>query len=329
MTISSTHTWQQQLNTAFKTIPSLCEYLHLNPDKIASAAAQQDFTLRVPQSFAACMQKNNPNDPLLKQVLPNAAELIEQVGFSADPVGDLAATKDFGVIHKYHGRVLLITTGACAIHCRYCFRRNFPYSEIQLNPSKQQQAIEYIQQHTEISEVILSGGDPLLLSDDKLAQLLSQLENISHIKRIRLHSRLPVVLPARITATLLSRFQYSSKQIIIVIHCNHSQELSMEVVQTCQKIKQHDITLLNQTVLLQGINDDAKQLCQLSEQLFAANVLPYYLHILDKAQGTAHFSVSETIASQLFQQMQANLPGYLVPKLVQEQTGANSKTLIF
>ncbi len=321
--------WQQQLSSAFKNTADLCEYLHLDAKTIASHAAHHDFPIRVPRSFADCIQKGNPNDPLLKQVLPVQNELINYQGFNLDPVGDLAATTEAGVIHKYYDRVLLITTGACAIHCRYCFRRNFPYSDLQLSGQKRQQAIAYIQQHPEINEVILSGGDPLSISDTKLEELIHQLETIPHLKRIRIHTRLPIVLPARITPKLLTFLKTCQKQIIMVVHCNHTQELSLEVRAACKNIREHGITLLNQTVLLKGVNNNATQLCELSEQLFATGILPYYLHLLDKAKGTGHFEVDKVQAIDLFQQMQRQLSGYLVPKLVQEQAGEASKTLIF
>ncbi|MGZ8152733.1 MAG: EF-P beta-lysylation protein EpmB [Methylovulum sp.] len=322
--------WQQQLAEAFNNIDDLCHYLRLSIDDLpASVAAAKDFALRVPRSFAADMEKGNPHDPLLRQVLPVKDELVIYPGFSNDPVGDLPAATETGVLHKYHGRALFINTGSCAINCRYCFRRNFPYSDLQLSKQKESAAIEYLQANPDITEVILSGGDPLVLNDARLAQLIDQLNGISHLKRIRIHSRLPVVLPARITDQLLKTLTESPKQIIVVIHCNHANELNERVIAACNTMKKNGVTLFNQSVLLKGVNDRADLLRELSEQLFASGIIPYYLHLLDKANGTGHFEVSETDALKLIEQVQATLPGYLVPKLVKEQAGAASKQYIW
>ena len=324
-----TKNWQQQLAEAFNNIEDLCRYLHLSPDDLPiSAVAAENFPLRVPLSFAACMEKGNPHDPLLHQVLPVKEELLAYPGYSNDPVGDLAAATQTGILHKYHGRVLLINTGSCAINCRYCFRRNFPYADLQLSKQKEDAVIQSIQDDTTISEVILSGGDPLLLSDSRLTRLIRQLDNIKHLQRIRIHSRLPIVLPARITDEFINSLKLSPKQIIIIVHCNHANELNERVIAACNLLKKNDITLFNQAVLLKGVNDNAKVLGELSEQLFSHGIIPYYLHLLDKSTGTGHFEVSETKALELIRQVQAALPGYLVPKLVKEQAGAASKQTI-
>ncbi len=318
--------WQQQLSDAFNNLEDLCRYLNLSPDDLPfSVAAIEKFSLRVPLSFAASMEKGNPHDPLLRQILPINDELSDYPGFSHDPVGDLQATTKNGVIQKYQGRVLLINTGSCAIHCRYCFRRNFPYQEFQLTKQKEQQAIQAIQQDFTITEVILSGGDPLLLSDARLTQLIRQLDTICHVQRIRIHSRLPIVLPARITDELINILRSSSKQIIIIVHCNHPNEINRRVITVCETLKNSGITLFNQSVLLKGVNDNAEVLSELSERLFRHGIIPYYLHLLDKATGTGHFEVSEAEAITLIRQMQSVLPGYLVPKLVKEISGENSK----
>jgi L-lysine 2,3-aminomutase len=328
-TLHFTKNWQQQLAEAFTTIDDLCHYLRLSSDNLpVSIAAADDFPLRVPLSFAACMEKSNPNDPLLRQVLPIKDELFAYPGFSRDPVGDLPAATRTGVIHKYHGRVLFINTGSCAINCRYCFRRNFPYSDLQLSKQKEHAAIQYIQEDSGISEVILSGGDPLLLSDSRLARLLQQLGNIKHLKRIRIHSRLPIVLPARITDELIDTLVQCPKHIVIVVHCNHANEINDRVITACKRLRNNDIILFNQSVLLKGVNDNVAALCDLSEQLFTFGVIPYYLHVLDKATGTGHFEVSEPEAQALIKHIQATLPGYLVPKLVKEKPGATSKQYI-
>jgi len=321
--------WQQQLAQAFTNIDDLCRYLDLNPSDLpVSASAAQQFALRVPLSFAASMEKNNPNDPLLRQVLPITDELAFYAGYTNDPVGDLPAATQTGILHKYQGRVLLINTGSCAINCRYCFRRNFPYADLQLSKQQEHAVLQSIQNDPSIHEVIFSGGDPLLLNDARLTRLIEQINQIDHIKRIRIHSRLPIVLPARITPELINTLTQSPKQIILVLHCNHANELNQRVITACQQLKKHGITLLNQSVLLKGVNDDATVLCELSERLFQHGVIPYYLHLLDKATGTGHFAVSETEALLLMERVQASLSGYLVPKLVKEVAGAESKRYV-
>jgi EF-P beta-lysylation protein EpmB len=328
-TLHFTKNWQQQLAEAFTDIEDLCRYLRLSPhDLPVSMAAAGNFPLRVPLSFAARMQKGDPHDPLLRQVLPVNDELTAYPGFSSDPVGDLPAATQTGVLHKYRGRVLFINTGSCAINCRYCFRRNFPYADLQLSKQKENLAIQSIQENPGISEVILSGGDPLVLNDARLAKLLAQLNAIPHLKRIRIHSRLPIVLPARITDELLNALAQSPKQIIMVVHCNHANEINSHVIAACKRLGNHGITLFNQSVLLKGVNDDAATLCELSEQLFSYGIIPYYLHLLDKATGTGHFEVPEATAIALVKQVQATLPGYLVPRLVTEEAGAMSKQTI-
>jgi L-lysine 2,3-aminomutase len=318
--------WQQQLSEAFTTIEDLCEYLELNPiDLPISQTASKRFAMRVPLSFAASMEKGNPTDPLLRQVLPINDEIVDYPGFSNDPVGDIQAVVQPGILHKYHGRVLLINTGSCAINCRYCFRRNFPYNELQLSKQQESGVIEYIKSDTTITEIILSGGDPLLLSDARLTQLIKQLETISHIKRIRIHSRLPIVLPARVTDELVNLLANCSRRLILVVHANHANEINERVITACKLLKDNGIILFNQSVLLKGVNDSATILCALSEQLFANGIIPYYLHLLDKATGTGHFEVSEYEAKLLIEQVQNTLPGYLVPKLVKEQAGYKSK----
>lgn len=322
--------WQQQLAEAFNSIEDLCHYLQLSPaDLSVSATATEAFPLRVPLSFAACMEKGNPRDPLLRQVLPVKDEMSVYPGFSSDPVGDLPAATRSSVLHKYQGRVLLINTGSCAINCRYCFRRNFPYADLQLSKQKETAAIQYIEEDASISEVILSGGDPLLLNDSRLSRLIERLNSIKHLKRIRIHSRLPIVLPARITDELIGTLRQSPKQIVLVVHCNHANEINERVIAACNALKKNGITLFNQSVLLKGVNDHAETLCELSEQLFSHGITPYYLHLLDKATGTGHFEVSEMEALALIKQVQTTLPGYLVPKLVKEQAGAASKQSIF
>jgi EF-P beta-lysylation protein EpmB len=316
----------KMLTQFFTDLKTLCDYLELSQkDLNLHAKATENFPLRVPKSFAARIEKGNPQDPLLRQILPISDELQLYEGFSNDPVGDLQAVKQIGILHKYHGRVLLINTGACAIHCRYCFRRNFPYADLQLSKQQENEAIRAICEDETIEEVILSGGDPLVLNDARLLGLFEKLNTISTVKRIRIHTRLPIVQPERITQELLAIFKDSMKKIVLVVHCNHANEIDNDVFQACEKLKNANVTLLNQSVLLQGVNDDATILCKLSERLFEIGVLPYYLHFLDKAHGTGHFQVSKTRALDIMTTVQNCLPGYLVPKLVFEQAGALAK----
>lgn len=327
--VIGTPVWQQELAAAFSDIADLCNYLQLPPEALpVSAAAAKDFPLRVPRGFAARIEKANPNDPLLRQILPLHDELQQFPGFNTDPVGDLQAVSAPGVLHKYAGRALFISTGACAINCRYCFRRNFPYAELQLGKSREDSAVDYIAAHDDISEVILSGGDPLLLSDERLQGLITKLGRIGHLKRLRIHSRLPVVLPSRITDGLIATLTHIPQQVIVVLHSNHANEIDPTVTIACALLKGAGITLLNQSVLLRGVNDNADALCELSERLFACGVLPYYLHLLDRAAGTGHFEVSETQAAAIMREVQQRLSGYLVPKLVREQAGASSKSAV-
>lgn len=317
--------WQRQLAEAFSNVADLCRYLQLDPASLPLSPHCKEFPLRVPRGFADCMAAGDPNDPLLRQVLPLQDELEHYPGYSHDPVGDLTAAAEAGVIHKYRGRVLLICAGACAINCRYCFRRHFPYADQQLSRQKLQQALTYIAARPEISEVIFSGGDPLLLKDDKLSYLLEAVSDIPHVRRIRIHSRIPVVLPARVTPDLLETLNSPRQPVVLVLHANHANELSVEVANACLSLKQHNVTLLNQSVLLKGVNDDSQTLLQLNEKLFSLGVLPYYLHCLDRAKGVGHFEVPEQHALALMQSLQEQLPGYLVPKLVKEQAGAAHK----
>lgn len=318
--------WQTQLANAFTELETLCAYLQLSPKKLnLSTTAAKQFPLRVPLAFASRIEKGNPCDPLLRQVLPISDELESYAGFNNDPVGDLNAVKQIGLLHKYYGRVLLINTGACAVHCRYCFRRNFPYANFQLNKQQENDVIQAIQGDSSIEEVILSGGDPLILNDTRMARWFDALDEIKTLKRIRIHTRLPIVLPSRVTDELLDILKKSSKKIIVVLHCNHAHEIDDDVAQACQHLKSAGVTLLNQSVLLQGVNDNAVTLCDLSERLFEVGVLPYYLHFLDKANGTGHFQVSENDALTLLTEVQNRLSGYLVPKLVIERAGELAK----
>ena len=321
--------WQQQYKNSIKSIDALCNVLNLQIDQLSlSNNANQSFPLRVPWSYVRRMQKSNPLDPLLLQVLPQAQEEHYIEGFSVDPVGDLASTKSAGLLQKYYGRALLLTTSRCGVHCRYCFRRHFPYSKQNPRYDSWQNAINELSNDPSINEVILSGGDPLVLDDAELDNLVSRLEFIPHIKRIRIHTRLPVVIPDRINKTLINWINKSSLQIIVVLHINHAQEMDQYLQLKIQSLLAANCTLLNQSVLLKNINDHSDKLVKLSEALFSAGVLPYYLHMLDKVHGAAHFEVCESQARSIMQEVQNKLPGYLVPKLVIEKVGLGSKTQI-
>ncbi len=319
--------WQSEMARAITDPQELLRLLALDPELVSEGAAR-DFPLKVPRSFLTRMRKRDPNDPLLRQVLPITAEVLPQGGYQKDPLEELAAMPVDGLLHKYQGRALLTITGACGIHCRYCFRRHFPYAET--NPSRDQwhAALEYLRRHSEISEVLLSGGDPLSMNDRRLSDLVSRLEKISHIKRLRIHTRLAVVLPERIDEQLLRWLSATSLQTVIVVHVNHPNEINHEVIQAMNKLRLANVLLLNQSVLLRGINDTAKILAELSERLFEANVLPYYLHQLDRVQGAAHFEVDDHRALEIMAELRAMLPGYLVPRLCREEPGAPGKTII-
>jgi L-lysine 2,3-aminomutase len=318
--------WQQELAQAIKEPIELLAMLGLSAADIPGGIdPQQPFAQRVPRSYVARMQPGNPADPLLLQVLPQQRESRHQAGFLHDPVGDNAATAAPGLLHKYHGRVLLITTGACPVHCRYCFRRHFPYPQNQPDDRQWSTAVAYITAHPEINEVILSGGDPLSLSTARLSEITNALRAIPHLRRLRIHSRMPVVLPSRIDDEFLYWLKGLPWQTVLVTHCNHANELDDTVRHALATIKQQGTTLLNQAVLLKGINDSSATQCQLSETLFDAGVLPYYLHLLDPVQGAAHFDVNEEIALPLIAAMRRQLPGFLIPQLVRETAGEPHK----
>jgi EF-P beta-lysylation protein EpmB len=319
--------WQTELKRAISDPAELLRCLNLDNALLPAAQrAAQLFPLRVPEGFIARMKPGDVHDPLLRQVLPLDAECNAVPGFAADPVGDLNAMPVPGLLHKYHGRVLLIATGACAVHCRYCFRRHFPYGNAPALRDSGRAALAYIAADSSITEVILSGGDPLSLKDDRLKELLSRIEAIAHVQRLRIHTRLPVVLPSRVDDALLTWLQAGRLKKIVVIHANHANEIDRAVVGALDRLAKRGTTLLNQSVLLRGVNDSVGALCSLSESLFAAGVLPYYLHLLDKVQGAGHFEVSVQYAAKLVEAMNNQLAGYLVPRLVVEHAGASSKT---
>lgn len=319
--------WQQALATAVRDPLVLVDLLQLPPLPALSLAAAEQFSLLVPHSYLQRIRLGDWHDPLLRQVLPMSDELQLVDGFGIDPVGDSAAMVAEGVLHKYNSRVLLISTAACAIHCRYCFRRHFPYAEAQAGRDQWRVACDYLAAHPEVDEVILSGGDPLVLSDQRLQWLLQALAKQPHLQRIRIHTRLPIVLPERITEGLLQLLQQTSMPIVMVLHANHAQELdAVDVKQAIQALQLSGVLLLNQAVLLRGVNDSVAALRALSEELIAQRVLPYYLHLLDKVAGAAHFEVPEDEAQALMARLRAEVSGYLVPQLVKEVAYEASKT---
>lgn len=319
--------WQTELAAFHPDLADFRDSLELDAARLPdSQTAARQFPLRLTRDWASRIQPGDPLDPLLRQVWPAPEELDSPPGYADDPVGDHAAQILPGVLRKYRGRALLVTTGACAIHCRYCFRRAYPYSESQLSHANEQAALEAIAGDASLEEIILSGGDPLMLNDARLASLVGRLATIPHIRRLRLHTRLPVVLPARVTAELAGLLASVRPRVAVVIHANHPQEIDAAVGTALARLRQAGATLLNQAVLLRGVNDDAETLVRLSETLFEHGVLPYYLHLLDKARGTAHFDVPENEARRLLADLRARLPGYLVPKLVREVAGEPCKT---
>ena len=321
--------WQEQLAQAIREPNELLEYVGLMANSIGySNEAMEQFPIRVPHVFANRIRHNDPNDPILRQVFPYIDEESEVSGFIKDPLAESDVQASHGILKKYKSRVLSITTAACAIHCRYCFRRHFPYQESTASSQHWNAALEYIKNDNSINEVILSGGDPLTLSDRRLTEICTALSQIDHIKRIRFHTRLPVVLPARITTTLLQLITNNHKSILFVIHTNHANELDDDVAKAIRLLQSFGILVLNQSVLLKGVNDSVEALISLSERLIENKVIPYYLHLLDPVAGAAHYDVAIEKAREIIRQMQANTSGYLVPKLVKEEIGGVSKTQI-
>lgn len=321
--------WQRALQDSFTRPQDLLDHLGLRGRvPLPPARIPPPFPLRVPRAFVERMRPGDPDDPLFLQVWPRAAEAEVVPGFEPDAVGDLARLHGEGLIHKYQGRALVIATGACAVHCRYCFRQHFPYGEQRAARDGWRALLDRIAADPSLEEIILSGGDPLSLADDKLAALVAGLEAIPHVRRLRLHTRQPVVLPERVDAGLLAWMTATRLQTVVVLHINHPQEIDEALRSAIGRLRETGATLLNQSVLLRGINDRAAVLQALSEALFACGVLPYYLHLLDRVAGAAHFEVPEDEALRLMQQLSASLPGYLVPRLAREEAGQPAKTTL-
>jgi len=320
--------WQKELANAVKDPKVLLESLLINPKTYQQHFnARQLFPVLVPKPFIDRMTKGDINDPLLMQVMPLDTEFKLTDGFVTDPLEEHDTVAE-GLLHKYKNRVLMIVKAGCAVNCRYCFRRHFPYADNSPNKARWQPAIEYIAENNDITEVIFSGGDPLMANDNHLSWLMTQIEQIPHVTRLRIHSRLPVVIPQRITEELVNRLSSSHLKVAIVLHINHPNEIDSMLIDALEPLRKARIALFNQSVLLKNVNDNAEVLCQLSEDLFDIGIQPYYLHMFDKVQGAAHFEVDENSAKNLLIDMMATLPGFLVPKLVREIAGEANKTPI-
>ncbi|MGB0732728.1 MAG: EF-P beta-lysylation protein EpmB [Pontibacterium sp.] len=321
--------WQSLLSHTINSPEALIDYLQL-PNTLLDdiKAGHRSFATRAPKPYLDRIEKGNLRDPLLLQILPLATENAVVDGFVSDPLEELSTNPHQGIIHKYQGRVLLIMSGACAINCRYCFRRHFPYEDNQLGQAAWAQMLDYIRADSSISEVILSGGDPLAVSDKRLAKLVADVEAIPHVQRLRIHTRLPVVIPQRVTQPLLDTLANNRLSVVMVLHINHPNEIDEHVGAALNRLADTGVSLLNQAVLLKDINDNADILCTLSETLLRWRVLPYYLFLLDRVAGAAHFDVCEAKAQDLVAEVQARLPGYLVPRLAREIPDRPSKTLL-
>jgi EF-P beta-lysylation protein EpmB len=323
-------TWQEQVSQSIRDPKKLLEWLDLDKKTIesllgGSLKANYNFKLKVPYAYLRRIKKGDPNDPLLRQILPSKEELYAAPGYTKDPLGENKTNLIPGLVHKYEGRILLIVSSNCAVNCRYCFRRSFPYQDNKLGMREWQQALEYINKNKTITEVIFSGGDPLSISDTQLLWLTEEIAKIPHVQRLRVHTRLPVVIPDRITEDCLLWLTSTRLLTSLVIHSNHPKELDDTVESALKNLSEAGVILLNQTVLLAGINDSINILQELSERLYQMKVLPYYLHQLDKVEGASHFEVRDEVAKKLLVGLTAKLPGYLVPKLVREIAGMPSK----
>jgi EF-P beta-lysylation protein EpmB len=321
--------WQQQLKDAVRDPAELCRLVGL-PSRYArrAVAAAREFPVFAPRSYIARMRPGDPLDPLLRQVLPLEDELHSPAGYRADPLDDRAASVAPGLLHKYRSRILMVTTGACAVHCRYCFRRHFPYEEVPRSLDAWADATGQIAADSNVREVILSGGDPLTLVDSQLAELARRLARIDHVRQLRIHTRLPIMIPERVTDDLVAWLRATRLVGILVIHANHANELDESVADALARLSDAGIVLLNQSVLLKGVNDHADTLAELSERLVDLRVMPYYLHQLDRVTGAAHFEVSVEVGRSLVAELRRRLPGYAVPRYVQEIAGQPHKIIL-
>ena len=332
-TVDKQQDWRQILAQSLKTPQDIRRYLQLpappHHDESPLLAASQQFAARVPTPFLDLAEPGNPSDPITRQVLPHIDETVVDPLYSHDPLSEQPANVQPGIIHKYQGRALLLAATGCAVNCRYCFRRHFDYADNRIGRAQWQHALDYVRADTSLSEIILSGGDPLMLQDHLLSQLIQSLESIPHLRRLRIHSRLPVVIPQRLTASLLNHLSNSRLKSTLVLHINHANEIGPDLQTRLPDWATSPVTLLNQSVLLKGVNDHVETLQQLSESLFDHGILPYYLHVLDKVQGAAHFDIPDAQALALYEQLHARLPGYLLPRLTREEPGKSGKTLLY
>ncbi|WP_075082181.1 EF-P beta-lysylation protein EpmB [Mariniblastus fucicola] len=331
--VTGTWSWQQHMKRAIRSVNTLLSMIELESKVQDLTDEASDFPLFVPLPYLERIEKGNSDDPLLRQVLPVADERESPEHFSIDPLGEQSATLRDGLIQKYQKRVLVIASRTCAINCRYCFRRHFPYETAALGDQRWSETIDSIAADDTINEVILSGGDPLTVTDEKLADVFNRLEAVEHLQRIRLHTRLPIVIPQRVTDGLLKmigkfRRSRTGRQVVMVVHSNHANEIDDAVCRSLSRLSDSATQLLNQSVLLAGVNDDTDTLVRLSERLLSANTLPYYLHQLDPVEGTAHFEVPVSTGLKLIEEIRARLPGYAVPRYVQELAGEPGKTVL-
>jgi EF-P beta-lysylation protein EpmB len=316
--------WRLKQRENFTKLEPLADFLSLSPELRSHLLARPRFPLNLPRRLAEKIAKNTLDDPILRQFLPLKDELISAPGYTTEPLEDSRFRLSKKLLQKYQGRALLVTTSACAMNCRFCFRQNFPY---ETEAPDYQEELALIAQDPSLTEIILSGGDPLSLSDERLGSLLNSLNAIPHIKRIRFHTRFPIGIPERIDASFLSLFPPLQKQVVFVIHCNHPKELDPTILQALKRLQTLGIPLLNQSVLLRQVNDSVPTLVELSETLANAGILPYYLHLHDPVLGTAHFDVSLQEGEELIAQMRKVLSGYAVPRLVREEPGNTNKTV--
>ncbi len=324
---SSPTSWQQQMKSAIRDLAELRKTLEL-PKDLTGESAEATFGVFAPLPFVRRMERGNPADPLLLQLLPTSLEDTSPPHFTSDPLAESDAVLGPGVLKKYTGRALFIVTGACAIHCRYCFRREFPYASNSVLGAGWDEAVATIAEDDSIEEVIFSGGDPLTVVDDRLKALVHRLGEIPHVLRLRIHTRLPIMIPDRVTNDLAAMLKATRLEVVVVIHANHANELDDEVAAAVDRLKASGATLLNQSVLLAGVNDDASTLVDLSKRLLSIGVLPYYLHQLDQVTGTSHFEVSVDRGKEIIETMRASLPGFAVPRYVQEIPGEPNKTVL-
>ena len=326
-TITGDSSWQQQMKVAVRDLGALRKMLQL-PEDLAAESAEASFSVFAPLPFVDRIEPGNADDPLLLQLLPRQLEDTSPSHYATDPLAESEAQLGPGVLKKYAGRALFIVTGACAIHCRYCFRRHYPYQDHSVIGGDWESAVASISDDESIEEVIFSGGDPLTVVDSRLASLIARLEQIPHVGRLRIHTRLPIMIPARVTKELVAMLKQTKLEVVFVIHANHANEIDNDVVAAMQRLKTSGAMLLNQSVLLAGVNDSARVLIELSKRLISIGVIPYYLHQLDQVIGTSHFEVPVSKGTQIIETMRASLPGFAVPRYVQEVPGQPNKTVL-